>query len=132
MPSSTTSTTSCDSRSSASTAASSMGDEYEQFTSIQKGGDELVRRLILENKESKLFLSAWRVRCETLEMEVARLAGLLESLEASRREDSRREVKAPAEEIKVSPFSTLECWGEGGADFRDSFAAHFPFDRSSS
>lgn len=106
MPASIASSSSSQSRSSSSTSPSSihLDSDYEQFSSIQKGSDELVRRIIHENKESKLFLSAWRVRCETLETEVARLAGLLESLEASRgREETRRETgRVAVEETKVS------------------------------
>lgn len=42
----------------------------------------MVQRLLKEKKESDCLISAWKIRCETLETEVKRLAGLVAELEA--------------------------------------------------
>lgn len=75
-----------------SVASSPSDDEGADWTRLERQTNEFVHRLLRKEKESEVALGAWRIRCQTLEEEVSRLALLLDKVEKER-DEARREAK---------------------------------------
>ncbi|KAM0755784.1 hypothetical protein T439DRAFT_351529 [Meredithblackwellia eburnea MCA 4105] len=67
-------------------SVASQADEEEHLEHLSNKTFDALRSLIREKRDSQCVISAWRVRCETLEAEVARLARIVETLEGEKRE----------------------------------------------
>ncbi|KAL8286194.1 hypothetical protein RQP46_004682 [Phenoliferia psychrophenolica] len=81
----------------ASTAASSLLSQSPDHHDSHVHDLELqtftyVRQLLKEKREADVQIAAWRIRCETLEGEVERLAGLMGEMEA--REVARKRISS--------------------------------------
>ncbi|GAA5950026.1 hypothetical protein JCM21900_001369 [Sporobolomyces salmonicolor] len=81
------------------TSPSSVGSLFEledQWGLLQHRTDDLVRHLLKSKREGETALRAWSIRCQTLEAEVERLAGLVARLEKDREE---ADLAAVAEKV---------------------------------
>ncbi|GAA5835656.1 hypothetical protein JCM9279_004605 [Rhodotorula babjevae] len=68
------------------------------------GSSALVDALLKERREAEVALAAWRVRCETLEEEVGRLALALDRVEGERDEARAAPSSLQQRRFSTSPF----------------------------
>ncbi|KAI5475389.1 CCCH finger DNA binding protein [Pseudohyphozyma bogoriensis] len=86
-------------------------DSDDEILELHNQQGKLVQKLLKDKRESDRLIAAWQVRCDTLEAEVARLAGLLGEMEAKLRigkapERATVNSEPPKVEVKPKPAGT--------------------------
>ncbi|GAA5859171.1 hypothetical protein JCM1840_003786 [Sporobolomyces johnsonii] len=83
---------SIDTHATSPSSVDSLFELEDQWGSLQHRTDDLVRHLLKSKREGETAIRAWRIRCQTLEQEVERLAGLVARLEKEKEEAALAEV----------------------------------------
>ncbi|GAA6026841.1 hypothetical protein JCM8097_005900 [Rhodosporidiobolus ruineniae] len=111
FPSFCTSTVASGTTSPSSSLASigSVFDVEEQYLTLKRSTDSFVHTLLKNKRENETALRAWRMRCDSLEAEVLRLAALVSTLTDERDEAVKRyEATQPTvcDEVQTDALSS--------------------------